>query len=192
LAGIGMSACECALNEFSWPAVLHPIWPTIYRLGICDDRASGRFLDALQVADVIFLEGERFDFAAEVGALRGTVAAIAFPVLDEFGEIIDVGAFCPESGMFGLLRGAACLLGAENIHAPRIEHDGVRVHPDALAWLRAGRTGVYVVDPQRARWRLAEERLIVDNLAFGRRLRDALRLPVPSVFVLAHEARRAA
>jgi hypothetical protein len=190
--GLGLNACERALNEFSWPAALHAKWPELRRFGIRDDHASGRFMDALAVADVTFLEGGRSEFAAEAGLRRGTVAAFVWPIFDEFGEAIDVGAFCPESGMFGLLHGAACFLGAENIHASRIEHDGVRVHTNVLAWLRAGRTGVYVVDPQRARWRLAEERLIVDDPAFGRRLRDALRLPEPQVFVASRSARCAA
>jgi hypothetical protein len=67
--------------------------------------------------------------------------------------------------------------------APRIEVDGVRVFPGPAEWLRAERRGVVILDAERARWRLAGERLIVDAATFGRRLRDALRLPEPRVFV---------
>jgi hypothetical protein len=190
--GLELNACERALIEFSWPAVLHPMWPEFRRVGIRDDVASGRFLDALGVADVTFCEAGRFDFAAEIGLRRGTATALVFPVFHESEEIIDVGAFRPEHNAFGLWRGAAAMLGEQNIFAPRLESEGLRVHADALAWLRAGRTGVVVVDPARARWRLAEERIVVDNLAFGRRLRDSLRLPTPRVFLVANDARRAA
>jgi len=190
--GFDLNACERALNEFGWPAVLHPLWSDLRRLGIRDDHASGRFLDALAGADVNPLPGRRFDFAAEVGLMRGTVAALVFPVFDEFGEIIDVAAWNPNGGALALWRGAACMLGEQNIRAPRIEHDGLTVHRDALAWLRAGRRGVVVIDPQRARWLLAEEQLVVDDAGFGRRLRDALRLPMPQVFMLTSDARRAA
>ncbi|ARN80687.1 hypothetical protein [Methylocystis bryophila] len=190
--GIGLNACERALNEFAYLTVGHPLWPALRRLGIRDDRASGRFLDALQIADVNPSGPGRFDFAAETGLKRSTFAAVVFPVFDDQGETIDVAAWDLDSGALALWRGAACMLGEENICAPRIEHDGLTVHPDALAWLRAGRTGVIILDPARARWRLAEERLVVDDLAFGRRLRDALRLPPPQVFVMANDARRAA
>jgi hypothetical protein len=190
--GVGLNACQKALNLFSWPAPLTPIWEVLRALGIRDDRSSGRFLDALQVADVNPCEGGRFEFAAEAGLRRGTVAAIVWPIFDEFGETVDVAAWHPKSGALDLWCGAACLLGEQNISVPRIEHDGVRVHPSALAWLRAGRTGVYVVDSERARWRLAGETLVVDDVAFGRRLRDALRLPEPQIFVTTADARRAA
>ena len=39
------------------------------------------------------------------------------------------------------------------------------------------------LDPARARWRLAEERLLVEDPEFARRLRDMLHLPEPRVFV---------
>jgi hypothetical protein len=46
-----------------------------------------------------------------------------------------------------------------------------------------------ILDAKRARWRLAEEHLIVGDPTFGRHLRDILRLPEPRIFV---ERRRAA
>ena len=62
--------------------------------------------------------------------------------------------------------------------------------PGPAEWLRAGRRGVVILDNERARWRLSEETLIVSDAAFGRRLRDALRMPEPRVYV--EEKRRAA
>jgi hypothetical protein len=189
--GIGLTPCERALNEFAWPASLHSIWPAIYRLGIRDDRSSGRFLDALQVADVNLSEGRPFDFAAETAQLLGTVAAIVFPVFDEFGETIDVAAWHPKSGALALWRGAACMLGEQHIQAPRLG-EPLLVHETPLDWLRAGRRGVFIIDPQRAAplLRLSQP-LGVKCEAHGRRLRQELTVAAPRI-VVASNARAAA
>ncbi len=193
LAGVGLNEIERVLNEWCWPLVLHLLYSSIFALGIHGYGVNGRgAFDALHVADVIFRPGGWFDFSSEVGTARGSVAGVIIPLRDETGDLVDLAAWNPDDGVIALWRGVACLLGEQNISAPRIEHDGVRVHPSALAWLRAGRTGVYVVDPERARWRLAGETLVVDDVAFGRRLRDALRLPEPQIFVTTADARRAA
>ena len=194
LAGVGLNECERVLNECCWPVVLNgPLHARLSAHGIHGAGVNGRgAFDALQSSDVLFRPAAQFDFAHEVGAVFGLVSAIVIPVHDETGDIVDLAAWNPDDGALALWRGVACLLGEQNISAPRIEHDGVRVHPSALAWLRAGRTGVYVVDPERARWRLAGESHVVDDVAFGRRLRDALRLPEPQIFVTTADARRAA
>ena len=139
--GVGLNACQRALNELGWPASLHSIWPTIRQLGIRDDRSSGRFLDMLQVADVNPCEGGHFEFAAESGLLLGTVASIVFPAFDELGETIDVAAWHPENSALALWHGVASMLGAENIFAPRLD-EPLLVHETALDWLCGGRRGV--------------------------------------------------
>ncbi len=190
--GISLNRCESALVAYSWPAVLDPLWPELRERGIRDDHVSGRFLDALQIADVVF-DGGRFDFADEIGNRRETVPAVVFPIFDEFGETVDVGALCLKSRNFAVWLGAACMLGTEKLFEPDVGDDGVKVHASALAWLRARRRGVYIIDPLRARWILAEGEfpLVVDDVAFGRKIRDALCLPSPQVYVAATEARRA-
>ena len=75
------------------------------------------------------------------------------------------------------------MLGEDRLIEPRIEVDGLRLFASPLEWLRAERQGVVILDPERARWRLAGERLIVGDVDFGRRIRDALRLPEPQIFV---------
>jgi hypothetical protein len=66
------------------------------------------------------------------------------------------------------------------------------VHENPLDWLRAGRRGVCIVDPQRAAplLRLSEP-LGVTREAYGRRLRQALTPPAPRI-VVASNARAAA
>jgi len=68
----------------------------------------------------------------------------------------------------------------------------LRVFADPWEWLRGERRGVVILDRGRARWRLTGERLAVDDVAFGRRVRDALRLPEPQIMVASKNARRAA
>jgi hypothetical protein len=108
--------------------------------------------------------------------------------LDEAGEPEDLVAWTPQSNRVASWYGAAAFLGAEDLLAPRVEIEGLLVHPDPMAWLRAGRNGVVILDPERARWRLAGERLIVCDVDFGRQLRASMRLPEPRVFVMARAA----
>jgi len=192
LLGLGLNEPERALLD-CWPLVLHPLYSRLFALGIHGDGVNGRgAFDALHVADVIFRPGARFDFSSEVGTARGSVAGIIIPLRDESGEHVDLAAWNPDDGVIALWRGAASMLGAENILAPRIESEALLVFADVAAWLRAGRRGVVVLDPARARWCLSGERLAVDDVAFGRRVRDALRLPEPQIMVASKNARRAA
>jgi hypothetical protein len=193
LAGVGLNEIERVLNEWCWPLVLHLLSSTLFALGILGYGVNGRgAFDALHVADVIFRPGRLFDFSREVRELRGHVAGVIIPVRDECGDLVDLAAWNPDDGALALWRGAASMLGAENILAPRIESEALLAFADVTAWLRAGRVGVVVLDPQRARWRLAGETLVVDDPVFGRRLRDSLALPEPKIFVASNRVRRAA
>jgi len=192
LAGVGANEPERALLDCC-PLVLHPLFSRLFALGIHGDGVNGRGLfDDLHVADVIFRAGDRVDFSREVRELRGHVAGVIIPVRDECGDLVDLAAWNPDDGALALWRGAASMLGAENILAPRIESEALLAFADVTAWLRAGRVGVVVLDPQRARWRLAGETLVVDDPVFGRRLRDSLALPEPKIFVASNRVRRAA
>jgi hypothetical protein len=194
LAGVGLSELERVLNEYCWPVVLNgPLYARIFAQGIHGAGLNGRgAFDSLQVADVIFRPGGRFEFSSEVRELRGHVAGVIIPIRDECGDLVDLAAWNPDDGALSLWRGMASMLGAENIFAPRIESEALLVFADVAAWLRAGRRGVVVLDPQCARWCLSGERLVVDDPAFGRRLRDSLALPEPKIFVASSRVRRAA
>jgi hypothetical protein len=191
LAGLGLNERERALLD-CWPLVLHPLYSRLFALGIHGDGVNGRgAFDALHVADVIFRPGGRFDFSSEVRELRGHVAGIIIPVRDEAGELVDIGAWNVDGGKLALWRGVASMLGAENIFAPRLS-EPLLVHETPLDWLRAGRDGVFLVDPQRAAplLRFAEP-LGVKREAHGRSLRQVLTIPAPRI-VVASNARAAA
>jgi hypothetical protein len=193
LAGVGVNECERVLNECCWPVVLNrPLYSRLFALGIHGAGLNGRgAFDSVQVADVIFRHGGRFDFSREVRELRGHVAGVLIPVRDEAGDLVDVAAWNIDDGALALWRGTASMLGAENIFAPRLG-EPLLVHETLLDWLRDGRRGVYIIDPQRAAplLRLSGP-LGVKRDAHGRRLRQALTIPAPQI-VVASNARAAA
>jgi hypothetical protein len=104
LAGIGLNECERVLNECCWPVVLNrPLYSRLFALGIHGAGLNGRgAFDAVQVADVIFRPGARFDFSSEVGTARGSVAGIIIPVRDECGDLLDLAAWNPNDGALAL------------------------------------------------------------------------------------------
>jgi hypothetical protein len=190
--GLGLNACERALLDCC-PVVLHKAtYSKIFALGVHGAGVTGCGLfDALEVADVLFRPAGRFDLAREAGAVFGLVAAIIIPVHDETGDIVDLAAWNPDDGALALWRGVAAMLGTENIFAPRLG-EPLLVHETPLDWLRAGRRGVFIVDPQRAAPQLRlSEPLGVKREAHGRRLRQALAIPAPRI-VVASNARAAA
>jgi len=191
LAGVGANEPERALLDCC-PLVLHPLFSRLFALGIHGDGVNGRGLfDDLHVADVIFRAGDRVDFSREVRELRGHVAGVIIPVRDECGDLVDLAAWNPDDGALALWRGVASMLGAETIFASRLG-EPLLVHETPLDWLRAGRRGVYIIDPQRAAplLRLAEP-LGVKREAHGRSLRQVLTIPAPRI-VVASNARAAA
>jgi len=193
LLGLGLNECERALLD-CWPVVLHKAtYSKLFALGIFGEGVNGRgAFDALHVADVIFRPGGRFDFSRDVREVHGHIAGVVIPARDECGDLVDLAAWNVDDGELALWRGVASMLGEDWTNAPRVESDALAVFADVASWLRAGRRGVVIVDPQRARWRLSGERLAVDDVAFGRRVRDALRLPEPKILVASKNARRAA
>lgn len=191
--GVGLNECERALNQCCWPVVLNrPLYSRLFAHGVRGAGVNGCGpFGALQFSDVLFRPAGRFDLAREVGAVFGLVSAIIIPVHDETGDIVDLAACNPDDGALALWRGAAAMLGAENIFAPRLG-EPLLVHETPLDWLRAGRRGVFIVDAQRAAplLRLSEP-LGVSREAHGPRLRQALTIAAPRI-VVASNARAAA
>jgi hypothetical protein len=186
LIGISLTPAEAALTE-SLPVVLHsPTYEALFRLGVRGVALTGAdAFDALHIEVVCFLQDGRFEFARDIRDQVEGALAVIIPCRDEFGRTTDLAAWHMDTGRVATWLGAAVMLGEDNISAPRIDCDGVRVFPDAAAWLREDRRGVVILDATRARWRLTEERLIVReaDIDFGRRLRKILRLPEPRIFV---------
>jgi len=147
------------------------------------DTCFANEFDQLDGDYVCFMPNGLFEFARDMRNPCGAKAAAIIPCRDEFGNPLDLAAWHLPTGTLATLHGAAAMLGEDQINAPQIDCDGLRVFPSPAEWLRARRAGVVIVDAKRARWRLADRRLVVADASFGRRLRAMLRLPEPRVFV---------
>ena len=102
--------------------------------------------------------------------------------LGDEGYPVDLVAWTSNPYRIASWFGATPFLGAENLFAPRL-HDGLKVFPNPLAWLKAERDGVVIVDPEEAKWALVGELLIVSDGAFGLELREKLSLPLPRIAI---------
>ena len=132
---------------------------------------------------VLFPDRPLFDFADDVGD-DGAAPAFVFVARDEFGDACDLVAWAPGEARVAAWLGRASMLGLECLRAPRIVYDGaLPVCETPLEWLRAERRAVVILDATRARWSFFRTSLIVSDVAFGCRVREALRWPAPQIFV---------
>ena len=123
--------------------------------------------------------GKLFRFATEEGE---GVPALILVARDQSGAGIELVAWSAREGWVVSESGALPLLGAEWL-CP-LDGGPVEVHADVLAWLRAGRRGVVVVDQRRAVPVLRECRaLVVADRKFGLWLEDRLTVKPPKIGV---------
>jgi hypothetical protein len=130
----------------------------------------------------LFPDRPLFDFANDVG--EDGVPAFVFLARDEFGDACDLVAWAPGEARVAVWLGRASMLGLDQLWQPRLMQEGaLPVCETPLEWLRAERRAVVILDPTRARWSLYRTNLIVSDVAFGCRVREALRWPAPQIFV---------
>lgn len=190
--GLDLTPAETAILSCT-PVVLHAeTYNALFALGVRGLAITGArpFAD-LATEQVVYLEGGRFELAKDMRDQSNSVPAIIIPCVNRDGATTDLVAWNMETGATATWRGAA-LLGEENLDAPRIDGDRLRVHSTVLAWLVDGRRGVVVLDAKRARWPLAEQGLIVADVDFGVRLLAQLALPQPDIHVDDEQQRAAA
>lgn len=138
----------------------------------------------LVAADVAFhgAGGAKFSFADQVNG-EATKTALIVPARDVHGEVSDLVAIEPRTGAVGSWLGVAALLGEHELSSVRFEQPPIHVHENGLDWLRAGRTGLVVIDPNLARWLLHDQPLAVSNRQFAKTLERALSLK-PRIIVV--------
>ena len=143
---------------------------------------------AIMLRDRILDDAGRFEFARHWQD-EPAQAAFTVPVFDSCGDLVDIVAWRPPNSV-ALLLGRVALLGEEQVYGPRFD-EPLQVHSGVLDWFRAGRVGVVIVDaaPGAAMLREAGP-LMVDDVEFGRRLREVLTAPMraPEILVMAREA----
>jgi hypothetical protein len=121
--------------------------------------------------------------------------AIIIPVRDgprrNEGELIDLLAWLPRSGETLTRYGIAQVLGPWLLGP--LPDPEIRIFSDPGCWCRSNGAGVFVIDWAASRALLGHfDRLVVDDLDFGRRLRKAIqppRQPAPQIFIeeVSHE-----
>ncbi len=97
--------------------------------------------------------------------------------------LIDLVAWQPMTGRVASRLGAAGLLGQRQAEqaASYITARPIRVWKSPIGWLRAGRSGVVIVDPPRAAHLLSGINLIPQDVEHGRVLAGTLRVPPPRI-----------
>ena len=105
------------------------------------------------------------------------------PLLDEFARPADILAGDP-AGPLGLWLGQVAMIGQEQIQLSRLG-EPLAVFATLMDWLRAGRTGVVILNPARAAGLLDGVRLCVATIAERRKLEADLTRPAPPIVVRA-------
>lgn len=130
----------------------------------------------------VVVDGDRFQFARDVGE-EGARGAMILPAFDAGGELADLVAW--RSGPSGFLvpwYGRVGMLGEEQVFAT--QWGPLTIHPDPFSWLRAGRSGVVVMNMGLARPMLHQAgTLAAPDPAFAARLRADLTIPPPHIEV---------
>jgi hypothetical protein len=125
--------------------------------------------------------GKLFRFATEEGE---GVPALILVARGPAGEGVELVAWSAREGWVVSESGALPLLGMEWL-CP-LEGGPVEVHADVLAWLRAGRRGVVVVDQRRAVPVLRDcSALVVGDERVAAKLYDNLMIKPPKILVRA-------
>lgn len=141
------------------------------------------YFDLVMHDDVVFNPSERgFEFGRYVKDHPST-PALTFVCWAEDGAAVDICAWQATTGKIATWLGNASMLGEDNLFGPRPD-GGLLVHKDPIAWFRAKRSGVVILDKERARMKLRDAGLLIAaNTEEAKALNAALRLPAPNIGV---------
>jgi hypothetical protein len=142
--------------------------------------------DMMLAASVEFFEDSRFLFKHEIDDPAGATSAFVLLCRDDFGDVIDIAAWSPAMGRLATWHGRAWALDQYRVLTPRIsDHGALPILKDPLGWLRAGRNGIVILDPEKAKWQVAYARptLLAEDVAHGQALRKALTISAPAIFI---------
>ena len=135
-------------------------------------------------ARVVFHEDQPFfDLAEDVG--EDGVDALIFLARDDLGDCCDLVAWNSSRRKIASWFGAAALLGADDILAPRLTPEGaLPIYRTPLEWLRAGREGVVIVEACRAALELRDfGPLAAEDQIHGLELQRLFRRTEPEIYV---------
>jgi hypothetical protein len=142
--------------------------------------------DMVLAAMLEFCDDERFVCGGEIDDLAATSPALVMLCRDNFGDIIDVAAWSPPTGRLATWLGQAWAIDQYRALAPRIsDHGALPIFRNPLSWLRGGRDGIVIIDPEKAKWQIAYLgcTLLAEDVPHGQALRDALTISAPAIFI---------
>jgi len=110
------------------------------------------------LVDKVVFEGKFFAFADDLG-VPGELA-FTIVVISNAG-MIDIAAWQPETKRLAVWCGEGFALGERQVHHTNPMAGGLYVFRSPIAWLRAGRCGIVIVQDQFARTVLADVPVLV-------------------------------
>jgi hypothetical protein len=153
---------------------------SLLRVGVCEDAITDCYADfgfwagteiypaSLRVARVTFPQAGWFEFSRD-GAM-----AFILPAINADGHRVDLIAWDAISGTVASYFGTATLQDGREINTQGIgDTEGLVVHADPLAWLKAERRGVFLV-PSIFRPDIVHRPLIVTSRELKRHLEKLL------------------
>jgi hypothetical protein len=177
------AAAEDAIARFE--ALPELTWKTFsWLLGKGVPSAALIFPETLRRARVMFHHDQPFfDFAEDHG--EDGEDAIVILARDDEGFPCDLAAWGCRSRRLAARWGAASLLGAEDILAPRLTPEAaLPVHRTPLGWLASGRAGVVIIEARRAAIVLRDfGPLAGEDEEHGHSLRSLFRHNEPHIYV---------
>ena len=139
------------------------------------------YYDMVLHDDVVFLDDGYFEFSRYREG--NPEAALTFVCWSQDGVAEDVCAWQTMTGKIATWLGHARMLGEDNLLGPRL--DGVlMVHADPLEWFRANRSGVVILNRERAAPLLREAGTLgVSTLEIAKKLKKVLAVELPEILI---------
>jgi hypothetical protein len=145
------------------------------------DPAGGHF--KLAAAEVVLLSGGRFEFSYYCSHDEQFITALIIILRDQFGDVADIAAWVPATNQIATWLNRVAMIGEHIVLSPRVG-EPLRVYPTPMEWLRGCRQGIVILNPFLARPLLyAASPLGVDDVEFGKRLRETLTAAPPRILV---------
>ena len=112
-----------------------------------------------------------------------TMRALIIVARDESGCPLDLVAWAPKTNAISTYFCRCPVLGAHALNGARL-NEPLRVHKSVLAWLRADRNGIVILDSARA-WRFIDSDLLIGaaDVEHGIELRRVLQPPPARIVV---------
>jgi hypothetical protein len=139
------------------------------------------YYDIVLHDDVVFLDNGCFEFSRYREGKPG--AALTFVCWSQDGVAEDVCAWQATTGKIATWLGRARMLGEDNLLSPRLD-GALMVHADPLEWFKANRSGVVILNRERAAPPLREAGMLaVGSLEAAKKLKKLLAVELPAILI---------